>query len=263
MLVNKDRFPQEGELVLCTVTRIQYHSVLVELDEYKRTAMIHISEISPGRIRNIRDYVKEGKKIVCVVLRIHKDRNHIEVSLRRVSENQRRNKVNEIKQEQIAEKIVEFIAKKLKKDYKPLLRSIQESVSKKYESLYECFEDALADDKLLAGLGIENSLAKELNEVISQRIKPHEVEIKSEIRLESYRPDGVDIIKQALRQGIDAAKSNIKSIDIVFAGGGRYILSIISEDYKPAEAALKKATEAITAFIEKNDGTAEFKRIYD
>ena len=78
--------------------------------------MIHISEISPGRIRNIRDYVKEGKKIVCTVLRIHKDKGHIDLSLRRVNENQRRQKNSQIKQEMLAEKIVENVARKMKED---------------------------------------------------------------------------------------------------------------------------------------------------
>ena len=55
---------------MVTVTKIEYHSVFVELDEYGKTALIHISEISPGRIRNIRDFVKvEDKKIVCKVLK--------------------------------------------------------------------------------------------------------------------------------------------------------------------------------------------------
>ncbi len=52
-------FPKESEIVICTVTNIQYNSVFVKLDEYKNLqGMIHISEISPGRIRNLRDFVK-------------------------------------------------------------------------------------------------------------------------------------------------------------------------------------------------------------
>jgi len=64
MLLKKEGFPERDEFVLCTVTNIQFHSVFVDLDEYVKPGMIHISEISPGRIRNIRDFVKEGKKVV-------------------------------------------------------------------------------------------------------------------------------------------------------------------------------------------------------
>ena len=68
MLYKKQGYPEEEELVLCTVTNVQHHSVFVNIDEYNLSGMIHISEVSPGRIRNIRDYVKEGKVIVCKVL---------------------------------------------------------------------------------------------------------------------------------------------------------------------------------------------------
>ncbi len=100
MLYKREGMPEEDELVLCTVTAVHGHSVFAKLDEYGKTGMIHISEVSPGRIRNIRDYVVEGKKIVCKVLRIDKVKGHIDLSLRRVNAGQKKNKTNEIKQEQ-------------------------------------------------------------------------------------------------------------------------------------------------------------------
>jgi len=120
MLLKKEGFPEEDELAICTVTKVQFHSVFANLDEYGKGGMIHISEVSPGRIRNIRDFVKEGKKVVCKVLRINTDRGHIDLSLRRVTEGQKRNKIDELKQEQKAEKILEFVAKDLKIDVKKL-----------------------------------------------------------------------------------------------------------------------------------------------
>src|SRR3989304_3207775 len=61
----KKGFPEEHELLICTVTKVDLQGVFVSIDEYAIQGMIHISEIAPGRIRNIRDYVKEGKVIVC------------------------------------------------------------------------------------------------------------------------------------------------------------------------------------------------------
>ena len=74
MLLKKKGFPEEDEIVICTVTKIHFHSVFVNLDEYGRSGLIHISEVSPGRIRNLRDFVVEGKKVVCKVLRIDEER---------------------------------------------------------------------------------------------------------------------------------------------------------------------------------------------
>src|SRR3990167_8225509 len=118
MLLKKEGFPEEDELVLCTVTKIFHNGVFVDLDEYAKGGMIHISEVSPGRIRNIRDFVVEGKKVVCKVLRVDGEKGHIDLSLRRVNEGQKKIKINEIKMEQRAEKIIEFAAKKLSIDFK-------------------------------------------------------------------------------------------------------------------------------------------------
>src|SRR5210317_1898406 len=103
MLLQKKGFPLEDELVLCTVTNIHFHSVFAKMDEYdNKTGLIHISEISPGRIRNIRDYVVEGKKVICKVLKIDEGRGHIDLSLRRVNDGQKREKNSQLKQEQKA-----------------------------------------------------------------------------------------------------------------------------------------------------------------
>ena len=51
---------QEGELVLCTVDKIMGTTVFVRL-ENNVEGTITLSEIAPGRIRNLRDYVAPGK----------------------------------------------------------------------------------------------------------------------------------------------------------------------------------------------------------
>ncbi len=43
MLYRREGLPEEDELVLCTVTAVQHHSVFAKLDEYAKTGMIHIS----------------------------------------------------------------------------------------------------------------------------------------------------------------------------------------------------------------------------
>ena len=107
MFYKKKGLPEENELVVCTVKKILYHSIFAELDEYsKLDGMIHISEVAPGRIRNIRDYVREGKRLVCVVLKVDTVKNHIDLSLRRVSMSIRHKKNEEFRQEMKAEKLL-------------------------------------------------------------------------------------------------------------------------------------------------------------
>ena len=251
MLLRKEGFPEDNELVLCTVTAIHYHSVFVNLDEYGKSGMIHISEISPGRIRNIRDYVKEGKKIVCKVLRIHRDKGHIDLSLRRVNEGQRKEKVSQMKQEQLAEKIVENVAKQRKEKLEELYAKITKKVFEKYDNLYDAFDDASAGRAKLEELGIEADVAKQLMEIISQRIKPTEIEIGGEIVLQSYEPDGVEVIKE----GVKKAE---KKAEIRYTGGGTYSIKVKSLEYKDAEKDLKNALDALEKHMESHHSTMSF-----
>ena len=257
MLFKKQDFPEEGELVLCTVTSVQFHSVFVDIDEYRKGGMIHISEVSPGRIRNIRDFVKEGKKIVCKVLRINKEKGYIDLSLRRVNESEKRRKIDEIKREQNAEKIVEIAAQKIGRKTEQLYDEISQKVMNDYPSLYNFFEESTRNEQLLERLGIDKKHLKLIEETIKQRIKPSEVEIRGKLKITTYAQNGLEIIKESLKKAKDSVKGGI---DINYLGSGQYRFFIKAPNYKEAEKLMKSATEAAIGVIAKQDGVAEFSR---
>ena len=259
MLYKKEGIPEEDELVLCTITSVQHHSVFAKLDEFEnKSGMIHISEVSPGRIRNIRDYVQEGKKVVCKILRIDKVKGHIDLSLRRVNENQRRKKIDGIKQEQKAEKIIESIAKKFKKDLKGVYEEISSKVFEKYEYIHDCFNDIVDKNFDLKKLGMEEKLADELTNVVKEKIKPAEVQIKGILKLVSYDSDGIEVIKKTLQRAEKLGKGITK---VTYAGAGNYNIVVTAADYKEAEKALKASTESAIKYIEKLDGEGSFERL--
>jgi len=246
--------PEEDELVLCTITKIHYNSVFARLDEYDKSGMIHISEISPGRIRNIRDYVAEGKKVICKVLRIDKIKGHIDLSLRRASEGQRRKKNEAIKSEQRAEKILEGLAKQLKLDFNQVYDEVAEGAFSKYEYIHQAFKDVVEKDLDLSTLGIKKTIAIPLTEIIKEKIKPPSVQIKGELNLISYEIEGVDIVKKALEKAKD------ENITVSYGGAGKYNIVVVAPDYKTAEKLLKQKTDAVIKFMEKSKGVAEFIR---
>ncbi len=257
MLFKKHGFPEEGELVLCTVTSVQYHSVFVDIDEYGRGGMIHISEVSPGRIRNIRDFVKEGKKIVCKVLRINQEKGYIDLSLRRVNESEKRRKIDDIKKEQNAEKIIEIAAAKIGIKTEQLYNEISEKITKNYYSIHQFFEEAAKDENKLEGLDIEKKHLKVLEETIKQRIKAAEVEVTGKLKITSFAPNGIDIIKESLKKAQEATRGNI---NLSYLGSGCYRFMVKAPDYKEAEKIMKSATESAISYVTKHAGIAEFTR---
>ena len=79
-----------GDLVLCTVDRVVGTVVFVKIEGQGKEVegSITFSEVAPGRIRNIRDYVVPKKKIVCKILRMLN--GNIDLSLRRVTQKERK-----------------------------------------------------------------------------------------------------------------------------------------------------------------------------
>jgi translation initiation factor 2 subunit 1 len=219
--------------------------------------MINISEVSPGRIRNLRDFVVEGKKIVCAVLRINREKGHIDLSLRRVNENQKRKKLEQIQIESKAEKIIEYVAKELHLDLVSFYKDIMAKISKDYSMLNSCFSDIVNNDLKLKNYGIRDDIANKLTEVVKERIKPPKITISGSLAIKILAPNGVEVIKDGFKKAEDIGKT---AIDIKYLGGGSYNLVITASDYKKGEKILKEVLDAVTKTIEASKGTAVFKR---
>jgi translation initiation factor 2 subunit 1 len=254
MLLKKKGFPEDSEIVVCTVTSVQHHSVFVRVDEYGLSGMIHISEIAPGRIRNIRDYVSESKVVVCKVLRVNEERGQVDLSLRRVTETQRRSKINEVKQEQKAEKIIEFVSGKLERDVKDVYKELTDNLLEEYDSLFACFMDVVERDISLGKFKIDKDLARELGDVIKQRLKPSSVEIRGDLTMQSYAPNGVERVKNALKEAVSP------EITAKYVAAGRYSLTVHASDFKKAEELLRKSSDAAIKAMREQGGAAEFIR---
>ena len=85
MTERKPEYPEVGDLVIATIETVVTYGVYANLDEYNKRGLLHISEISSSWIRNIRDFVREGQKVVLKVLRVSLEKGHIDLSLRRVT----------------------------------------------------------------------------------------------------------------------------------------------------------------------------------
>lgn len=103
---------EERQLVLCTVRDVVGTTVFVRIDNTPYEGTITFSEIAPGRIRNIREYVMPNKKIVCQVLSIKE--NTIHLSLRRVRQNERKELLEKLDKENSYKAIIKTVLGKEK-----------------------------------------------------------------------------------------------------------------------------------------------------
>jgi translation initiation factor 2 subunit 1 len=255
MFYKKKGMPEEGEIVLCTVKKILYHSVFATIDEYETLeGMLHISEVSPGRIRNIRDYVKEGKQIVCKILRIDREKGHIDLSLRRVSSSQRINKPKEQKLEQKSEKLLELMGKELNKDLKQMYKELGFPLIEEYGAINIAFENFSLDPELIDKLKLPKKFSELLKKTIEEKIKSPEVEIKEIIEITSDKPNGIEIIRKILTK---LQKGEIK---ISYIGSPKYKISIKASDYKTAEGLIQQLNEDAEKIAEEQGAIINISR---
>lgn len=239
MFAKKKGIPEIGELVICTVKRILYHSVFVTIDEYvNKEGMVHISEIAPGRIRNLRDYVSEGKKIICKVININKLTNNIDLSLRRVSTGQRVTKLQEAKQEEKAEKLLEQVGKEFKLTPAQVHERIGNKILEQYGSLYTFFQHLLEKDTtIMDGIDAPKELKDALAKAVKEKIKNPEIKISGTLTLKSYASNGINDIKKVL------ADIEKRGVSVNYLGAPKYQINITSQDYKSAEKLLQNIIE--------------------
>lgn len=259
MVRKNQEWPDEGDLIVGTVYKVLNYGAFAKLEEYEgKEAFIHISEVSSGWVKNIRDHVRENQKIVARVLRVNPKKGHVDASLKRIREDQRTKKIQQWKIEQKAEKFLELVTKSLDKDLNTAYDEVGYELMDIFGDLYGAFETASDEgEQSLIDEGISEDWAKAITEVAVKNITLPEIHITGYVDIENYESNGVEIIKEALL----AAEG--KDIAVQCVGAPRYRITVTSDDYIKAEKQLKKAAEKAIAIVEKAGGRGEFLREID
>jgi translation initiation factor 2 subunit 1 len=252
------RLPEEGEIVIATVTQVTGHGAYVTLDEYNNmTGFLHISEIATGWIRNIERYIRPKQKAVLKVIRVNKVRGEVDTSLKQVSGEERKSKLIEVKKNDKAATFLDFIKSKLKLTDETV-KEIEDVLLQKYDYVYDAFE-AVSRKGLDA---IQNiSLSPEIKNAIeeaSKRIPVPVVEISGIMEIILKKPNGIEIIKSTLANA-EGSKGSANST-ITYIGAPRYRIVVTAENFKVAEKFMNNTVERLRANIEKQHGTFNFVR---
>ena len=250
-------FPEVGEIVVATVTRIMDQGAYVTLDEYNNIqGFLHVSEIATGWIRNVEKFLKVGEKKVLLVKRVDPGRSEIDLSLKQISADQKKKKLLEIKRQEKEKALVENLRTKgnLSNDEIEKLESI---LTDKFNSIYDAFSEVAAKGiVILEDLKISPKALSVIEELSSKIQVPH-VEIRGVLELTCTKPNGIEIIKDALLEAIGNKKVNVS---VTYIGAPKYRISISAQNFKEAERELKPTLVTIEDMIEKKGGTFKFTR---
>ena len=215
---------KEEDLILGTVEKIEHTIVFVKLPDGSEGTIIS-SEIAPGRIKNMRQYVVPKKKIVCKVLKA--SGKHIELSLRRVNSKEKKEVMQSFKQEQTSKSAIHSI---LKDDAK----EVEEKILNDFDSLFDFFVKAREDEKL-----ITKYFPKKFHEAIKKitEKKKRQVELNYLVKLSCLEDDGIKKIRKIFPED--------KSVKITYISAGEFKLKLTAENYKEGNKKIQKIIDTI------------------
>jgi len=260
MASEEEEWPEVGDLVIATVENVVDYGAYVKLDEYNKKGLLHISEISSSWIRNIRNFVRERQKVVLKVLRVDRDKGHINLSRRRVTKRAKIEKIRSWKRRRKAEALLRNVAEKTGLSKEEVFEQAGALMEKEY-GLYTAFEKvAKKGVKALTKIGVPDELARVLAEVAEERVHISMVKVKGIVELSCMKPNGVEIIKEAFLKARKAEKSRDAKFRFYVVATPKYCIEVSAENYKHAETVLQRVSEKVVSNIVKTGGQGSSRR---
>lgn len=254
--------PETWELVVATVVRIVPYGAYATLDEYNNAeGLLHISEISSRWVKNIKDHVKEGQKTVLKVLRVDPVKLHIDLSLRRVNERERRAKLLQWKQENRGRKLLDMAAERMGISSEEAYEKIGVPLEDHFGSIYLGLEKAVGEgESALVKSGVPAEWAAVLTKLVEGKIRVPQVKISGILELTSSRPNGVSVLRKAFTKAKGLKKPDDAEIRIYVTGAPKYQIEVLAGSYKVAEKLLDKAVKSAIKTVEDSGGEGRFIR---
>ncbi len=203
---------EEGDLVLCKVEKVTSTVTFVRLSDGQSGTIVS-SEIAPGRIKLMRQYVIPNKQIVCKVLRVGD--SQIQLSLRRVNSKEKKEVIQAFKQVQA----IDVAFKQILGDKEA---TVKEKILEKFESLAK-FISATKDDNSLITKYIPEDKQEAIRKVSDKKRKNQE--LKQNIKIKCIERDGIKRIKKIFDLDNDR-------VSVIYISAGNFKLSLSVDDFK-------------------------------
>jgi translation initiation factor 2 subunit 1 len=273
MVKSRHRFPREGDFVVGKVVNVQSQYVYVDLLDYEglpsedhARGMIHISEVSSRWVKNIRNHVRIGERIVLRVTRVDPRKGHVDLSIRRTNSAQRKTKMKDWKYGIKLENLLQFLADEvdelsLDDAYEMIGFPVLEYFNDNYQETVEELKEN--GPKILDNLTDAPEEIKEIFlRIVNENVEISTINIVGKLKLKYIDEDGVEKIKETLKEAkavLDDPKET-RQLKISYIAAPFYRIEVISKDYLDAENILSDLVEVVQQKVDENNGSFEFIR---
>jgi translation initiation factor 2 subunit 1 len=254
-------WPEPGELVVGRVDEIEDFGVFIDLLEYEdKRGLCHVSEVASGWIKNVRDHVNVDQRVVAKVLDIDESAQQIDLSLKDVNDHQRKDTIQEWKNEQKADNWMELAFGEDMGDEQ--YAAIANELLADFGSLYAGFEQAaIHGTEAFEETDLDDDEVEAIVDTARENVSVPYVQVTGYVSLECPTGDGVDVIKEALQaaEGNGEVPEEVQ-LEVTYVGSPEYRIQVQAPDYKTAETHLEESADRAHGVVAGKGGTAEFHR---
>ncbi|KAI7755360.1 hypothetical protein M8C21_004300 [Ambrosia artemisiifolia] len=271
-------YPEVGTLVMIQVTEIGAVVSHVSLLEYNNIkGRIQLSD--RRRTRSVGSVIKVGSIEVAMVLRVDAERGYIDLSRKRLSEQDVQICVDRYSKSKVVHSIMRHVAVTKFVDLEDLYIHVGWPLYRKYGHAFEAFKVIVNDpDSVLKPLtqeltefapdgrrevtkvvpAISGDVIEALVRIIKIRMIPHPVKIRADIEMECVHYDGILHIKEAMRKA-EAAGTKDCPVKIRLVAPPSYVLDTQTLDKEQGIKVLSDAIAACAATMEHHKGKLTVK----
>lgn len=237
------------------VKQIAEMGAYVKLLEYDNIdGMILLSELSRRRIRSIQKLIRVGRNEVVVVLRVDKDKGYIDLSKRRVSQEDVIRCEEKYNKGKMVASIMRHVAEKTETPMETLYSTIGWPLNKEYGNALDAFKMSITNPEVWSKIEFPTEVVKqELLSYIGKRLTPQPTKVRADIEVTCFGYEGIDAVKTALRAA-EAHNTSDTQVKVKLVSPPLYVLTSQCLDKHVGIATLEEAIKEVEASITKAGG---------
>ena len=246
---------------MANVNRIEDMGAYCSLMEYNNIeGMILMSEVSRRRIRSLNKHLRVGRNECVVVIRVDEVKGYIDLSKRRVSAEEAEKFQDRFIKAKTINQILRHTADtldfKTNEEFEDLYNKTAWAIDEKKDqkgACYEVFKKAAIDPSVLNPLNLDEKVLEVLLICIGRRLTHQPVKLRATFELNCYTYEGIEAIKQALREGLKYSSESMP-LQINLIAPPKYIMTTTTLDHTDGVTKLRSALYAIKQAIEDRQG---------
>jgi len=246
--------PRVNELVIAQVTKIARFGAYCKLPEYNDTVVfLPLREVSSGWIKNIHEFLHQGQKLVCKVIYIDRAKGTIDISLKKVTPKDSKEKIS-------AYNLEKRLAALFQQAIRAAKETDQQAAINTAKSEFETFTNlvfnATNDTDQFKNSKLSKKLKTSILKTVEASRKKREYRVSYIINLTTFNTkQGITEINNALKE------AESKGVTITYISAPKYKMDAEGENYEDAERKIKEAVETIKTMAKESTFSIEKEKV--